>query len=168
MTRKLLAAASPPPEHFANLAGLFAVVGIAISDLVTVLLRIAMAGAALLLAFRARQILAPADAAFGLLALASTYLMLFSPRTEANTYVMLVFPVALYAAQLWRRDNRRGAAWLLTGLCLGLGSNAYGTLIFQATKIWLQPLLGASFAAVFLAPRLARRAHGPGSSSVKP
>jgi hypothetical protein len=161
MIEKLRVTMFPPAERFASFTGLLAVIGIGISDLAANLVRMAMAGAALILALRARRALMPIDAAFGLLTVASAYLMLFSPRTEGNTYVMLVFPIALYAAQLWRNEARRGAAWLLTGLCLGLGTPAYGTSIFRATEIWLQPLLCAIFVVAFLVPRLVRRAQAP-------
>ena len=161
MIEKLSVTLFPPAERFASFTGLLAVLGIGISDMAANLVRIAMAGAALILALRARRTLVPIDAAFGLLTVASAYLMLFSPRTESNTYVMLVFPIALYATQLWRNEARRGAAWLLIGLCFGLGAQAYGTLIFRATEIWLQPLLCAIFVMAFLVPRLVRRTRAP-------
>jgi hypothetical protein len=165
---KILTASAPGPGPWADLSGLLGALGWSLSGNVMTVIRVAAALATLALALQMRRE-SETEAALGLLTLGNVYLMLFSPRTEINTYIMLVIPVALYAALLWHRERAHAAAWGLTAISLGLGTQAYGTAIFRATELWLKPLLALVFLAVFLLPRwLGTRSHLSASSSGKP
>ncbi len=77
-----------------------------------------------------------ARAAFTVLFLAVVYLMLFNPRTEANSYVMLGAFIATWAAyEITVGRHYKAAAWLLA-FALVLGVECYGWPIFPYTDHW--------------------------------
>jgi len=81
--------------------------------------------------------------AFGVLLFAALYLMLFNPRTEENSFVMLAGFTALLAARDLIADNPRGK--ILALFCLLLAVDAYGHPIFPLTRIWFKPLITSFF-----------------------
>ncbi len=81
--------------------------------------------------------------AFGVMLLSVLYLMLFNPRTEENSYVMLASFTALLAARdLIGGDLRRGKWLALFTLLLAVDS--YG-IIYRLTKLWFKPLITLVF-----------------------
>ncbi len=77
-----------------------------------------------------------ARAAFTVLFLAVIYLMLFNPRTEANSYVMLGTFTGIWAAhEITVGFRPKIAAWLLA-FALVLGVECYGWPIFPYTDHW--------------------------------
>jgi hypothetical protein len=81
--------------------------------------------------------------AFGVMFLSVLYLMLFNPRTEENSYVMLAaFTTLLAARDLIGGDLRRGKWLALFTLLLAVDS--YG-FIYKLTKIWFKPLITLAF-----------------------
>ena len=81
--------------------------------------------------------------AFGVLLLGALYLMLFNPRTEENSYVILAgFSALLAARDLLVGDAHRGK-WL-TLFCLLLAVENYG-FIYKLTRIWFKPLITTIF-----------------------
>jgi hypothetical protein len=75
--------------------------------------------------------------------LAALYLMLFNPRTEENSYVILAGFTALMAGRAILEDCLEDAgrpALLLTLLTLALAAECYGYPIFPLTRIWFKPL----------------------------
>ena len=81
--------------------------------------------------------------AFGVMLLAALYLMLFNPRTEENSYVILAGFTALMAGRAILEDCLEDAgrpALLLTLLTLALAAECYGYPIFPLTRIWFKPL----------------------------
>jgi hypothetical protein len=81
----------------------------------------------------------PALQAFGVLFLAAIYLMLFNPRTEENSYVILAGFTALLAARdLLGEATPRGLLLVLFTLLLAV--ETYGP-IYPLTKIWFKPLI---------------------------
>jgi alpha-1,2-mannosyltransferase len=74
--------------------------------------------------------------AFTILLLAVVYLMLFNPRTETNSYVMLGAFAALWAAYEITVGRRRDIAAWLVALVVILGSECYGWPIFPYTDHW--------------------------------
>ena len=84
--------------------------------------------------------------AFGVLLLGALYLMLFNPRTEENSYVILAGFTALLAARdLLAGETRRGK-WLAL-FCLLLAVENYG-FIYKLTRIWFKPLITTLFLAL--------------------
>jgi hypothetical protein len=81
--------------------------------------------------------------AFGVMLLAALYLMLFNPRTEENSYVILAGFTALMAGRAILEDYLNNAvrpALLLTLFTLAMAVECYGYPIFPLTKIWFKPL----------------------------
>ena len=89
----------------------------------------------------------PADqarAAFGVILLAALYLMLFNPRTEENSYVMLAgFTALLAAGDILSGRDRRGISLAL--FCLLLAVENMGP-VYKLTRIWFKPLVSSLFA----------------------
>lgn len=85
-----------------------------------------------------------ARAALGVMLLASLYLMLFNPRTEENSYVMLAgFTALLGAGDILARRDRSGV--MLALFCLLLAVENMGPL-YKMTRIWFKPLVSTLFA----------------------
>ncbi len=80
------------------------------------------------------------------LGLAAVYLMVFNPRTEANSYVILGAVMAPAAAATWLA-GRRLEGGVLVALCLLLGTHLLGSAVHVPTKRWLKPLLALIFGA---------------------
>jgi hypothetical protein len=55
------------------------------------------------------------------MALAAAYLMVFNPRTEAVSYIILAPYSALFAALFFREKAVVPVCWLLVFICIGLG-----------------------------------------------
>ncbi|MEI6323598.1 MAG: glycosyltransferase family 87 protein [bacterium] len=88
-------------------------------------------------------------AAFSVMLLAALYLMLFNPRTEENSFVMLGgFTALLSARDLVAGDDRRGRLLALFTLLLAVEN--YG-FIYRLTRIWFKPLISAAFFITLLA-----------------
>jgi hypothetical protein len=109
---------------------------------------------ALVAAWLARRRLSPRAAALSVFALLAAWLMLFNPRTESNTYVVLVPWIAVVAVASWLR-GRRGEAAFLAVLALLLGCDVPNLAIHLATDHWLKPLVALAFLAWWVV-RLAR------------
>ena len=83
-----------------------------------------------------------------LYALAASYLMLFNPRTENNTYSHLAPALAAFFSQAFLSGQRRGLAAYYVGCALAvLGSWELGRLFVPpAQAVWLAPLGCFAFA----------------------
>lgn len=91
--------------------------------------------------------------AFGVLLLSALYLMLFNPRTEENSFVMLAAFTALLAARDLVAGSSHGqfrGKWLAV-FCLLLAVDAYGYPIFPLTRIWFKPLITSLFLLTLVA-----------------
>ncbi len=126
---------------WSDITGLLNWIGIAASPVALTLLRLVTAAGVLAIGYLAVHRQDDKIAALDLFALSICYLMLMSPRTEDNTYIMLAATIGLFSVLLSQREHRLTGAWLLAGLCVALGNQAYGNLIFRATVLWLKPLL---------------------------
>jgi alpha-1,2-mannosyltransferase len=85
----------------------------------------------------------PGMCAFGIMLVAALFLMLFNPRTEENSYVMLAGFTALLAARdLVFGNYRRGIP--LAILCVMLAVENMGP-VYTATRIWFKPLVTLIF-----------------------
>jgi hypothetical protein len=127
--------------------------GLPLPATVMTALRLAAALATLTLAYVARRLQPPSLASYYILALSVCYLMLFNPGNEENTFGALASILAVSAAAVL--VNRKGGwvAWSLVVLCMALGSDGYGTIVFQATRLWFKPMVCIAY-FVFLLPRL--------------
>ena len=69
------------------------------------------------------------------------YLMLFNPRTETNSYVILGIFIALLAAWEGLVRKNHAAVAVFVFLALTLGNENYGGYIYRSTNLWLKPLV---------------------------
>lgn len=85
---------------------------------------------------------------FGVLLMAALYLMLFNPRTEENSFVILAGFTSLLAARDFVNYEPRWK-WLAL-FCLLLAVDAYGHPIFPLTRIWFKPLVTSLFCMILV------------------
>jgi hypothetical protein len=153
--RQLLVVAPSQEHRFDDISGLLRTLNVHLPIKVSYQLRLLAAGLtpALWLVW-ARRLRQP-DYAFALLGLSAAYLMLFNPRTESNSYVVLSPVIAVMAARLLLVEGRR-VGWLLVGLAVALGNASYGDPTWPLTKLWLKPMVALTFVG-FLICEVARR-----------
>lgn len=120
---KVLEAGSPGAGIFADLGGMLTTLGIDASYKVLTLSRLAAAVATLGLCWLALKKLDAPRAAMAILGLGTSYLMLFNPRTEGNSYLIFGPAVAAFAYWFLRRDLKSPDGWLLVIVSL---LNAFG------------------------------------------
>jgi len=151
-----MAIASEPMEHgFCDFSGMvWTFTGAPLPSRVVQGIGVVMALVTLGLGWRARRVDA-ASAAFWIIGLSSTYLMLFNPRTESNSYVILATAVLPFVAEALLRRSRLTAN-LLIALLIALGCDSYSSPIHPWTHLWLKALLGVGF-FMYLGIRLTRR-----------
>jgi hypothetical protein len=135
---KLRRASQPGTKPYEDAVGLLRTLGVHLPQLARTALA---AGAALVtLGLTALGIRrgSRAQGAWLLASFAACYLMLFNPRTETNSYVILVPVPAVLAAVAFER--RRWGTWTLMVLaCLALGTENYGTPVHEATHYLVKP-----------------------------
>jgi len=127
------------------------VFGLDVPEKVQTVIRLAAALGTLGLCFSARKRYDPARSAVFVYSLAALYLILFSPRTENNTYAMLG-PVAGYVladAVARKRYAEAGALAVLTFVMVG--SRPFERMLAPgAEPIWLSPLMATVLAGYVL------------------
>ncbi|MEI6033991.1 MAG: glycosyltransferase family 87 protein [Verrucomicrobiae bacterium] len=133
-------AGKPGGNSWCDFAGMLQVFGVTIPSGIQLAVR-ALAGlVALGLCWKAARGSDPVRAAFSVLFLSTIYLMIFNPRTETNSYVMLGAFVAVWAAVEGIAFRRLGLAAWLTALAALLGTENYGWPIFPFTNLWAKAL----------------------------
>ena len=133
-------AGKPTGNSWCDFAGMLRVFGWDLPAAIQLAVR-ALAGILTLgLCWRAAKGADALRAAFTVLFLSTIYLMLFNPRTETNSYVILGAFVAVWAAVEGIIFRRLGPAAWLTALAALLGSENYGLPIFQFTNLWAKAL----------------------------
>lgn len=160
-----LAAQRGIDEPWAQLFGLLETFGLHVPELVQTPLRVGAAGLTLLAAWQAHRHLPAHRFAIYLYALAGSYLMLFNPRTENNSYALLAPSMAILGAELFLVE-RRYFLGAMQVLFMGgtLGSFEIGSrLIPWAEPIWLAPLMCVGFTGCLLA-QLAREVRADAAS----
>jgi hypothetical protein len=103
-------------EHrFADLNGMFRTFGLALPSALSLAVRVVAGAATALVWWCARRMEEPQRALWFHL-LATTYLMVFNPMTETNSYVVVVPALALWA----ERALPRPAGWVLAGIVVAM------------------------------------------------
>ena len=161
----LLWAAQPHEPKFSDLAALLNHVRITPPDIALTVLRLLFALIFLGLGAWARRSRKAVAAAWSVGALAATYLMLFNPRTETCSYVMLVPFTATLAVHEWTR--RRWLAWALGvgSICLACDSIPG---LFHLTDRWLKPLVALLFLPVLVMFIMRKPGEPLGDRAVRP
>lgn len=141
----LLKAGKPTGNTWCDYAGIFRTLDIPIADKLNTLIRAVAALVTLGLCWWVTRGRDAIRGAFTMMLLAVIYLMLFNPRTETNSYVMLGTFAAVWAA--YEIAVRRGSilAACLFGFAIILGTECYGRTILNATDHWLKAVLTIAF-----------------------
>ena len=128
------------------------VAGIDVPEHVQTLIRMIAAFATLALCFFVRFRHDAARSAVFVFALAACYVILFSPRTENNTYAMLGPAIGVFLAQAILVEKRYAAGLMLSVIALGAAAGgAFARLIAPHTEaIWMSPIMGTCFGAYLL------------------
>lgn len=131
-------------NRFADIGGIMRTFGIEMPRPISVSVRIGAGGIFLWLWLAGAKRLGEPFRATWLLTLASTYLMLFNPMNEANSYVILAPAFGLWAPAAFSAARRRWFGWLTVAICLSMS-------LFPAL---LHPVFGNYF-ALFWCPLMA-------------
>jgi len=115
----------------------FGVVGLRIAPAAAYAIRALAALATLATVWGLSRAADPYRAVIAAAALACAYMLLFNPRTELNSYVMMAASFGLAAGVLLARGDRRGGLWLAVP-CIALGLPELATKTFNP---WLDPLV---------------------------
>lgn len=142
-------------HRFCDLEGIVYPLGITLPDKAMDAVRVLAALVTLLLALRAVRSYHAVRGAFVCLLLATLYLMLFNPRTETNSYVMLAPFVGVFVAAAAHRDESERRFWWLLVFSLILTVDNLGPL-HNLAQPWLKPAATLVFTA-FLVRDLLRR-----------
>ena len=138
-------------NRFADLNGLLRKLGVGLTGRVSQAVR-AVAGliTALVWWLGARRLREPEKACF-LLALATTYLMLFNPMTEENSYVIVLPVLAYYALRFLLVEGRRILGWglILAGVSMGLLPEPLRRVI-PDFGLWWRPIIMLVFSGMLM------------------
>jgi alpha-1,2-mannosyltransferase len=129
--------AAQPDRAFCDFRGLLYTMHILISQRVELGLQLVAAAAALAICWMAhRRWIEPWPAAV-LFAITAIYLMLFNPRTESNSYVILSPAVGLAAGLISLDLKRVVDFWIVVAISLALWSDGWG---YKWTHLWLKQI----------------------------
>jgi hypothetical protein len=148
---KIPAAGTPPPGRWQDLTGIGQALGYEVPARVMTPLRLLAAVATLAVAWLARPVRDLALASAAVLALGAGYILLWSPRTEGVTYVILSPVVGLFAAWALEADPRSRAGWLCIAIALVLGVSHL--LTPGKWNTWMRPAVTLVFLG-WLVPQL--------------
>ena len=157
---KLTNSAAKPSGHtWSDYAGMLKCFGLTLPDQISFLIRAAAAVLTFGVCFLALRTKDALPRALTIMLFAVIYLMLFNPRTETNSYVILGIFIALLAAWegLVRKNHAAVAIWVF--LALTLGNENYGGYIYRSTNLWLKPLVALAL-GVWLAGRVLKLPRG--------
>lgn len=136
-------------HRFCDIEGIVYPFGVAVPDQAMDAVRVAAALVALLLALRAVRSYDTVRGAFLCMLLATVYLMLFNPRTETNSYVMLAPFVGVFAAAAAGRPGSERLFWWLLVFCVVLTVENLGPL-HNIAQPWLKPAATLVFAVLLV------------------
>ncbi len=156
---KLTNSAAKPTGHtWCDFAGMLRSFGLPLPESALFLIRAAAALATFGLCFLALRTKDALRRALTILLFAAIYLMLFNPRTETNSYIILGVFVGLLAAYegLVRKDPVMSLIWVL--LAVALGAENLGP-IHQWTNLWLKALVTLAL-GIWLSMRVLKSRNG--------
>ncbi len=158
MTAKLTTAAAPDSGTWFDVGAALKTAGLLDPAATLFTLRAAAAVVCLALACLALRRLDPATAAITAMSLACCYLLLFNPRVEEGSYVMLAVLAAGAAVVEGERPDGGNRAALLALLCLALGTHMYGNTLYRPTAFWLKQVMAVGYVGFLVHVIMARRA----------
>jgi alpha-1,2-mannosyltransferase len=135
-------------SRFADVTALLRTAGLSLPTGAALALRAAAAVATLALWLRAAARTREPWRALTLVLLATTYLMLFNPMTEKNSYAIVAPAFAVAATALFERSETRRAGWFLAFVLLSVG--VLPEVLWRVSHefgLWWDPLTVAAVAA---------------------
>ncbi len=143
-------------------------VGVELTEQVQMAVRIAAAFGTLALCFLARRRYDANRSAIYVYSMAALYLILFSPRTENNTYAMLGPSIAVFLSLAFLAEKRLGQGLFLAGMVAVLiGSRPIDkALTPHAEAFWVSPLIATCFAAYLFFRLYTEPAQGSESQAI--
>jgi hypothetical protein len=117
---KMRVAGAPPPGRWQDVTGIPRALGYVPPAGLMTALRLAAAAATLVLCWLARRRFGPERGALFLLVLGACYILLWNPRTEGVTYLILVPALGVLADWTLAADRRSRAGWLCVAIALVL------------------------------------------------
>jgi len=126
--------------------------GITVPETAQTIVRLVAAPCTLIVCLLAWKRLDRYRAAFYLYSFAASYLLLFSPRTENNTHMLIAPSIAFFFAEavLVTRRTPDGIFSGMIALALAAGRPLQRLVAPRIEQVWLSPLLAAVFAAYLL------------------
>lgn len=152
-------AGNPKGQSWCDFAGLLRKFGLNLPSSLQLGIRAVAGLLTLALCWRVRKGRDPMRAGFTFFFVAMVYLMLFNPRTETNSYVMLGAFVAIWAAVEGLVCRRLDIAFWATLLAILLGTENYGWPIFPLTNLWAKALATTAL-GIWLAGRILKTPSG--------
>lgn len=142
---KILRSSQPGEKPYADLVGLLRTIGVNLPQMARTVMQLIAAALTLWVCRLGLKRGGRLQGTWLLGAWAAWYLVLFNPRTETNSYVLLAPFVAVAVLLTWMGGARK-AEWLgLLVLGLALGCDNYGRSFHNLTTIWLKPLTALVF-----------------------
>ena len=156
---RMLVNITPGPDTtrgWTDFEGLLRPAGVVIAPVLDHAIRVA-AGLATLI--WTRRLVRSADyltGAFFPATLACVYLLLFNPRAEPNTYLLMAAPFGLIASYFLIATKQRASGLAIAAACVALATGAFGHAVLELFNPWSKPLLlivALAVAAAALTPR---------------
>jgi len=148
---QLLASSLTTEHKYADFNGLLRVIGFGVTGVSSRIVRIGAGAVTMVLWLVGAKRTREPGRALLLMGLAGTYLMLFNPMTEGNSYVIVAPAIAIYAVRFLRIENSLKIGWglIFMGVSLGPLPTEILCLINDNVRFWWRPLMIIIF-AVFL------------------
>jgi alpha-1,2-mannosyltransferase len=158
---KLRIAGAPPPGRWQDVTGIPRALGYEPPAGLMTALRVGAAAATLALAWLARRRFSPDLGAVFLLALGAGYILLWNPRTEGVTYLILAPALGVLADRALAADRRSAAGWLCVAVA---GVLAVSHLLTPGKyNPWMRPAVTLVFLAYVVG--LVLRSRSPDSTA---
>lgn len=144
MVEQLTIASKPGWNEFDEISAMFSTFGLKLSSDFWFVIRTIAALGTLAVSYICYRRFPFKTATFLATTFAMTYLMIFNPRTETNSYLIVAPYLGIMAAMMFRDGKKDWIAWGLVAIALGLGSDNYGDF-YKITKIWWKPFITCLF-----------------------
>ncbi len=139
---------TPSANRYDDIAGMFRTFGVNLSDQFWFIVRAIFALITLWMAWVFRKHISNQLAPLLIAAAATAYMMIFNPRTESNTFVVVAPFIGCLAALSIRDGLKNWIPGLLIFFCIALGSDNYP--FYDLTRIWWKPFITCLFFSLLL------------------
>ncbi len=145
-------------NHFADLNGLLRTLGIGLVGSTSQIIRIGAGLLTLMIWWIGAKRLREPQRAWLLLGLTTTYLMLFNPMTESNSYVIVAPILSLYAVRFLIIEGHSKLGWGLVfmGFSIGILPEIFRS-VDRNFGLWWKPLMMLIFSGILTYISISRR-----------